>query len=172
MRIYGIFFSILVLSILGNLKSAQASIGIINIRLLMEQAPQAIVIKQVVENDFKSRQQRLRSLQKKIDEKTAKFLKEKEFMSKEKKNKSNLALQNMKEGMNALEREFQTDYVIRQREATDKFFKVVRDEIKALSKERKILIVMKNESVFWANNSLDITEQILSLLNKKETDKK
>ena len=47
----------------------QAGIGVINLRLLLEQAPQAIIKTQVIENEFKTRKQRLIALQKKIDEK-------------------------------------------------------------------------------------------------------
>merc|ERR1712003_525076 len=104
----------------------------------MDQAPQAIIMQKVIENDFKVRKQRLTSLQKKIDEKKLKFMNEKKPISQEKRNK----LKNMEDGMHALERECQTDYMIRQQEATNKFFKLVREQIKNIAKEKKYLIVI------------------------------
>jgi outer membrane protein len=172
LKIIHFFFKFLIILFFISIKNTPAAIGIINLRLLMEQAPQSIIAQQIIENDFKVRKQRLISLQKKIDARTSKFINEKELISKEKQNKSSIALQNMKDGMNALEREYQTDYLIRQKESADQFFKLVREKVKHLSKEKKYLIVIQNESVFWANNKLDITENILSLLNKTEIDKK
>jgi outer membrane protein len=137
---------------------------------LIEQAPQAIIATQVIENEFKLRKQRLISLQKKIDQKTSKFMKEKDILSKEKQQKSSMALQNMRDGMNALETEFQTDYLIRQKEEMDKFFNIVKQQVKDISNDKKYLIIIHKESVFWANNNLDITDKVLSMLNKKKID--
>lgn len=74
--------------------------------------------------------------------------------------------------MNALEKEYQTDYLIRQKESANDFFRIVRNEIKKIAKEEKYLIIIQNESVFWANNSLDITENILEILNEKQKKEK
>ena len=150
-----------------NINNIQAGIGVINIRLLLEQAPQAIIKTQVIENEFKTRKQRLITLQKKIDEKKIKFIQEKELLSKEERQKKNISLQKMKEGMNALENEFRTDYVIRQREEMDKFFDNVRVHVKKIAKERKLIVILQKESVFFNNNNIDITEKVLSILNKQ-----
>jgi len=158
-QIFTIFFLI-------NVNNTHAKIGVINLRLLMEQAPQSIIAKQIIENDFKVRKQRLVTLQKKIDSRTSKLINEKNTIPEDKKEKSSLTLENMKTGMNALEKEYQTDYIIRQKEAAENFFQIVKEEIKNLAKEKKYIIVIQSESVFWAHNNLDITEQVLSLLNQ------
>ena len=81
-----------------------------------------------------------------------------------------MALQNMRDGMNALETEFRTDYLIRQKEEMDKFFNIVKQQVKDISNDKKYLIIIHKESVFWANNNLDITDKVLSMLNKKKID--
>lgn len=167
MNILKIFLNFLILIFTCNIQIAQSNIGIINLRVLMEKAPQSIIAQQIIENDFKVRKQRLISLQKKIDARTKKFINEKDSISQEKRNKANIALQNMKDGMSALEKEYQTDYLIRQKEEADKFFKLVKEKIKLLAKEKKYLLIIQNESIFWANKNLDITEHILTLLNKE-----
>ena len=65
MKYFHVFLRFIIIILLLNIKNTQAAIGIINLRLLIEQAPQAIVKTQIIENEFKIRKQRLIALQKK-----------------------------------------------------------------------------------------------------------
>lgn len=160
---------IFVLFSLVCIKTSQAAIGVLNIRIIAEQAPQAIVLTQVIENDFKERKQRLIALEKKIEKKNKVFNQRKEFLSKEEKQKKLIALQKMRDGMNALENEFKTDYVIRQKEEMEKFFVIVRKYVKEIAREKKMLIILHSEAVFWSNSNIDITDNVLSILNKSKS---
>ena len=100
MKNINLTIQIFIIFFLINANNIHAKIGVINLRLLMEQAPQSIIAKQIIENDFKVRKQRLVTLQKKIDSRTSKLINEKNTIPKDKKEKSSLTLENMKTGMN------------------------------------------------------------------------
>jgi len=91
---------------------------------------------------------RLIALQKKIAEKKSSFQNEKELLSPEERQKVNISLERMQNGMNALEGEFRTDFLMRQKEELDQFFNNVRVHVKKISKERKFIIVIQKECVF------------------------
>lgn len=147
---------------------AASNIAVVNIRLIMSELPQAKAEAEAMQKEFGPREEELNKIQKdgaKLQEelKTAKEDKAVEIQRK---------LAKLKADFDLKAQALQEDSQKRQREAEIKLGKLVQTAIDRIAKERGIELVIRGESVVFATEAVDISDEVIARAAKLKPAKK
>ena len=146
----------------------ELKIGFVNMQILLNQAPQVIVINKKMQDRFSQPKKELDDLAKTIKDEE-KEIKRNELMmteSKLQKSKQDLIekIKKYREKESALAKQLQTV----QNEELAGFRKVVRKVLTEMAESEKYDLIL-NDGVMYAGESLDITSKLLDRLKKQAT---
>jgi outer membrane protein len=164
--------SLLVLSLCGLLAAGQASadmkIGVVNFQKLLEDAPQTKAAMQALENEFGPRRRELMTLQNDLKAKDEKLQKEGAVMAEQDRANAEKNLRDQQREFSRKAGEFQDDATTRKNEELGKVQRYLVGEIQTYANAQGFDLVL-GDGVFYAKQPLDITQQVLQVLQTKPT---
>jgi outer membrane protein len=144
---------------------AEVKIGFVNIIQVMEQAPQADIARNELEQEFSGRDAKLTAERDAIIELEKKLQTDGEFMSTDELDELERTIARRKLEFNRDREELQEDFNIRRNEELSKLQRAVYDVIVQVAKAENYDL-MVTERVLYASERIDITDKVLNRLGE------
>src|SRR5688500_10466975 len=144
---------------------AEVKIGFVNIIQVMEQAPQADIARNELEEEFSGRDAKLTAERDAIIELEKKLQTDGEFMSTDELDELERTIARRKLEFNRDREELQEDFNIRRNEELSKLQRAVYDVIVQVAKAENYDL-MVTERVLYASERIDITDKVLNRLGE------
>jgi outer membrane protein len=161
---------IMALSLCGLMVTGQASaeikMGVVNFQKLLEEAPQTKTAMQTLENEFAPRRRELLTMQNDLKAKDEKLQKEGAVMAEADRAKAEKSLRDQQREFSRKAGEFQDDASTRKNEEIGKVQRYLVQEIQGYANAQGYDLVL-GDGVFFAKGPLDITANVLAVLNTK-----
>jgi outer membrane protein len=162
--------SLPLLALCGLLAAGQASaeikIGVVNFQKLLEDAPQTKAAMQTLETEFGPRRRELMTMQNDLKAKDDKLQKEGAVMSEGDRANAEKTLRDQQREFQRKAGEFQDDASTRKNEEIGKVQRYLVQEIQTYANAQGFDLVL-GQGVFFAKPALDVTAQVLAVLNSK-----
>ena len=146
--------------------SAEIKIGFVNFEKLLEEAPQTKAAMQALDNEFGPRRRELMTLQNDLKAKDDKLQKEGAVMSEADRANAEKTLRDQQREFQRKAGEFQDDASTRKNEELGKVQRYLVEEIQTYASAQGFDLVL-GQGVFFAKPALDVTAQVLAVLNSK-----
>jgi outer membrane protein len=146
--------------------SAEIKMGVVNFQKLLEDAPQTKTAMQALENEFAPRRRELLTMQNDLKARDEKLQKEGAVMSEADRAKAEKALRDQQREFSRKAGEFQDDASTRRNEEIGKVQRYLVQEIQGYANAQGFDLVL-GDGVFFAKGPLDITANVLAVLNTK-----
>ncbi len=166
----------LYLSLLSfNAAAAEARVGFVNTPRILEQAPQARVARERLEQEFAPRDSELAAVQKTLKAQEEKLARDGAIMSEDERRKLERDVLTQQRDLKRAREAFTEDLNLRRNEEFSRMQREVGDAIVAIAKQDGYDLIFETGVVF-ASDRVDLTERVLGLLrqqfeaqNKKKT---
>lgn len=145
---------------------AQTKIAVVNVPRLLEEAPQAKLAMQALQDEFAPRQRDILAQQKDLKAKEDKLQRDGAVMAE---NERRNAEKDLRDGQRELARkqnEYVEDLNLRRNEELGKLQRSLLQEVQAFARSSNYDLVV-GDGVLYVNESLDITPQVLSALQSR-----
>lgn len=149
----------------GNLQAAGKS-AFINTQELIQKSPQAIAANKKLQQEFGEREQSLRSLAQNIQQMEKTYQNDSAVMSGEQKKKAEDSIVQNKRRFQFEQQSLKEDLQSKQRELLQEVQVAIRTVIKAYGEKQGYEFIFTEAGVAYANDAVDITEDILRELDK------
>ncbi|HHS99673.1 MAG TPA: OmpH family outer membrane protein [Thiomicrospira sp.] len=138
-------------------------LGVVNVALLLEQAPQAKSASSNLEKEFSPQQAELKSLASKLEKKQSDYQKNKSVMSDSQKMTKEREITMMTREIQRRRNDIQELLNLRRNEELAKLQTLVNDAIKAIGKQQGFDLILY-EGIAYTNNRVDVTQDVLKHL--------
>jgi len=143
-------------------------IGVVNVRELMTESPQAIAMDKILEKEFSPRKNAIITAQKALQERMQKYQKDGQTMSESERKKTEKDLTEKQRDVQRMEQEFREDGQTRQREETEKVLKKMSEVINAIAARDGYDLILNHEAAPFASPKVEITQRVLDDLKKSK----
>ncbi len=164
-----LYYFLFALSLTGfnqTVNAQELKLGFVNTTRIMNQAPQAEAARERLKSEFKSRDEKIVSLQNELKKLEEEMGKNTAIMSENVRKKNERKVVSLKRDIKRAKEEFNEDLNIRRNEELTKLQKQVYETIVALAKEKNYDVIL-GDSVLYASKRVDLTEQVLEKLKNE-----
>jgi outer membrane protein len=140
-------------------------IGIVNLEQILAQSKYATSLNADLSKQFQPRQVDINTAQRHLQDEVDKFTFESFSMSADDRAKLQQTINSDKQSLDQMVATFQKDFQTAQNDANNKFLKKLADVIKKIGETDHFDIIERAANVFYINNSVDITKQVIDSLN-------
>ncbi|MBN2646514.1 MAG: OmpH family outer membrane protein [Thiotrichales bacterium] len=148
-------------------------LGVVNVALLLEQAPQAELASEKLKKEFVKEQQELKDLAKKLESEQSNYEKNKTVMSNAQLATKERELTMMTREIQRRRNDVQELINLRRNEELAKIQNLVNEAIKTIGEKQGFDLIMY-EGIAYTNSRIDVTKDVLDYLktesNKKRSD--
>ncbi len=141
-------------------------VAFVNVPKVLEQAPQAIAANKRLEKEFEPRNRALVDQRKELRDLEDRLAREGVTMSEAQLRKLERDIRDRKREIRRSQEDYREDLNIRRNDELRKLQKRVYDAIVALAKKEKYDLVV-GDGVIYAGDSIDITDKVLSVLERE-----
>ena len=141
-------------------------IGAVNAIRILEQSPQAEMMRNMIEKEFAPRDQALLSAQKSLKEMEDRLTKDAPIMSESERNRLEREIVNKRRDLKRNQDEFREDLTFRRNEEIARIQKEIVDAINAVAKTNQFDMVL-NEGVIYASPKVDISQLVIDQLKQQ-----
>ena len=145
---------------------AETRVGVVNTVRLMEEAPQAKAAQSNIETEFAPREQELVALQKEIRNLEDRLSRDGAVMSEKESGNLERDILSKRRELKRSQDEFRDDLNIRKNEVLSTLQRQMYDATVSLAKEKNFDVIL-GQGVVFANDTVDITDEVLEKLNKE-----
>jgi len=148
-------------------------IGILNVQELVGKAVQAEEAGKRLEKEFQARKDGLFKKQEEAQKKHDKLQRDKDVLSDSEKNKLEKEITKARQDLRHQEEELRNDFMSRQQEEQEAFFKVVKEVVNQIAKDEQYDLILSSELAVFVADKVDVTTIVLAKLNSaKASDSK
>lgn len=147
---------------------AALKLGVVNVALLLDKAPQATQASANLEKEFAPQQSELKKSAKALEKKQADYQKNKMLLTDAQKTSREREITMMTREVQRKQNDIQELVNIRRNEELLKLQNLVNEAIKQVGKQQKFDLILY-EGIAYTNNRLDVTQDVLSFLKKNHT---
>ena len=155
----------LVLIFNTSIVSAEIKIGFVEIKKILQNAPQTVKANKVLEKEFTKRTKKLKKTVKKIKAKEIAFQKDSMTMSDSDSEKKIKEIQGLKIDAQRTEREVREDIDLRRKEEIANVQSLVNIAVEKVAKEQAYDLILY-QGVAYAGKKVDITDVVIKALGK------
>jgi outer membrane protein len=170
-----ILLGLCLLGLAGNVAAAEARIGFVNTPRILEQAPQAKMARERLEQEFAPRDSELAAAQRTLKAQEEKLARDGAILSEEERRKLEREVLTQQRDLKRAREAFTEDLNLRRNEEFSRMQREVGDAIVAIAKQDGYDLIFET-GVVYASDRVDLTERVLGLLrqqfetqNKKKT---
>lgn len=156
-------FSVMALSLSVSADESPAKLGVVNVALLLEQAPQAKNASSNLEKEFSPQQAELKQLVNKLEKQQSDYQKNKSVMSDSQQMTKEREMTMMSREIQRRRNDIQELLNLRRNEELAKLQSIVNDSIKAIGKQQGFDLILY-EGIAYTNNRVDVTQDVLKHL--------
>lgn len=159
------FVSALVLATCLPASAQEVKIGVVNINVLMEQAPQAQVAMEALQEEFAPRQRTILAKQKEFEDLTAKAQRDAAVMGETERRNAERELRDMQRDLQRMQEEFREDLNLRRNEEIGNLQRSLLKEVQDYAQAAGFDLIM-GDGVLYASSTVNITEAVLEAMQK------
>lgn len=141
--------------------AAEAKIGVIDMRTIVSNSPQAKAAMEKLKNEFKAREEKIMAQEKSVKEKAEKLQRNSAVMSETEKSKLEKEVMTGQRELQRLQNEYREDAAMRQQEEMKKVIDRVTAAIDEIAKKDKYDLIFVREAAPYASKQMDITDKVL-----------
>ena len=141
----------------------QVKIGVVNIPVLMERAPQTKAAMDALQEEFAPRQREFLAKQKEFEDLTAKAQKDFAVMGETERRNAEKDLRDLQREVTRLQNEFREDLNLRQNEEYGVLQRAMLKEVQDYAQQQGYDLIV-GDGVLFASNAVNITEQVLRVV--------
>jgi len=168
-KLFKLTFAICILAFsTASFSQDGAKLGVVNVALLLEQAPQAKSATASLEKEFSPQQAELKSLAGKLEKQQSAYQKNKAAMSDAQKISKEREISMLTREIQRRRNDVQELLNLRRNEELAKLQNVVNDAIKAIGKKEGFDLILY-EGIAYTNERIDITKDVLKHLKTIST---
>ncbi len=138
----------------------ETKIGVVNLPLLMDRAPQTKVAMDALQEEFAPRQREFLAKQKELEDETARIQKDVSVMGETERRSAEKKLRDLQREVTRLQNEFREDLNLRQNEELGQLQRSILKEVQDYAQAQGYDIVV-GDGVLYASNAVNITEEVL-----------
>lgn len=138
----------------------QLKIGVVNIPVLMERAPQTKAAMDALQEEFAPRQREFLAKQKELEELTEKVKKDLAVMGETERKNAERNLRDLQREVSRMQNEFREDLNLRQNEELGSLQRSLLKEVQDYAQQEGYDLVV-GDGVLFASNAVNITEEVL-----------
>lgn len=138
----------------------ELKIGVVNVPLLMDRAPQTKAAMDALEQEFAPRQREFAAKAKELEELTAKLQRDAAVMGETERRNADKQLRDLQREVSRLQTEFQEDLNLRQNEELGNLQRSILVEVQQYAQEQGFDLVV-GDGVLYASSAVVITEDVL-----------
>lgn len=157
---FGLAFALLWAFAGTALAQQSLKIGVVNIPLLMERAPQTKAAMDALQEEFAPRQREFLARQKEYEDLAAKVQKDLAVMGETERRNADKNLRDLQREVARLQNEFREDLNLRQNEELANLQRSVLQEVQAYAQQEGYDLVV-GDGVLFASTAVNITEEVL-----------
>ncbi len=146
--------------------AADAKIGVIDLRAIIANSPQAKSAMEKLKNEFKAREEKIVALDKTIKEKTEKFQRNSSIMSEAEKSKLEKEVIAGQRELQRLQTEFREDASSRQQEETKKILERINAVVEDVAKKENYDLVIHKEAASYSTKAIDLTDKVMKAVTQ------
>lgn len=158
--------SLMVISSAGY--AAGVKLGVVNVALLLEQAPQAQLATAALEKEFSPQETELKKLAAELDKKETDYKKNRKTMTDTQKAAKDREMAMMSREIQRRRNDIQELLNLRRNDELAKLQNVVNQAIKSIGKKQNFDLILY-EGIAYTNDRIDITKDVLNHLKKLST---
>ena len=148
-----------------SIVSAEIKIGFVEIKKILQNAPQTVKANKKLEKEFTKRTKQLKKTVKKIKQKEIAFQKDSMTMSDSDREKKIKAIHSLKIDAQRTEREVREDIDLRRKEEIGNVQSLVNIAVEKVAKEQGYDLILY-QGVAYAGKKVDITDVVIKALGK------
>ena len=145
---------------------AEAKIAVVNVPRLLEEAPQAKRAMQALQDEFAPRQREIVAQQKELKAREEKLQRDGAVMAENERRNAEKDLRDGQREFARKQNEYVEDLNVRRNEELGKLQRSLLQEVQAFARQANYDVVL-GDGVLYANDSIDITAQVLSALQSR-----
>lgn len=168
---YGVSILVLMFAVVTQASAAPLKVGYVNSVALMEQAPQADLAKQALEEEFSPREREINDLQQAVQTLKDKLDKREATMSNAERSKLQQQIDQKSLRIQQKQSDFQDDLNLKKNEALGKLQQTVLKAIKEVAADKGYELVV-SDGVVYAAPTVDITKLVAERLKQEAKSKK
>ena len=158
-----IVFSMIAFNFNASANASPAKIGVVNVALLLEQAPQAKNASAELEKEFSPQQAELKVLANKLEKQQNDYQKNQSVMSEGQQMTKEREMTMMSREIQRRRNDIQELLNLRRNEELAKLQSIVNDSIKAIGKQQSFDLILY-EGIAYTNDRVDVTQDVLKHL--------
>lgn len=151
--------------------AAEVKIGYVDAARLLDEAPQAEAAADKLKSEFSSRESDLMAEKKELDKIQERLARDGDIMSESERKKLGIDVLSRQRELRRKQEEFRQDITIRRNDALGGLQDLIRTAIQNIGKQGNYDIIFY-EGISYANPRLDLTDQVLAELRKKDRSEK
>ena len=155
-----IFAIALVCAIALPASAQELKIGVVNVPLLMDRAPQTKAAMDALEEEFAPRQREFTARAKELEELTAKLQRDAAVMGETERRNADKQLRDLQREVARLQTEFQEDLNLRQNEELGNLQRSILAEVQLYAQTQGFDLVV-GDGVLFASPTVNITDEVL-----------
>lgn len=141
----------------------ELKIGVVNVPVLMDRAPQTKAAMDALQEEFAPRQREFAARAKELEEFTTKVQKDAAVMGETERRNAEKELRDLQREVTRLQNEFQEDLNLRQNEELGSLQRTLLVEVQKYAQEQGYDLVV-GDGVLFASNSVNITAEVLQAI--------
>ncbi|HID00103.1 MAG TPA: OmpH family outer membrane protein [Piscirickettsiaceae bacterium] len=168
-----LWFFVLTLALVTSAHSAEfsAKVGVVNVNLLIEQAPQAKAASQRLEQEFAPQQKQLQQLMQKVEKLRSEFQKNKLTLSPEQRAVKEREIALLAREIQRRRADIQELVNLRRNEELAKLQALINQAIREIGRKEQFDLILY-DGIAFSSQRIDLTQKILSYLKRLHKQKK
>ena len=135
-------------------------IGVVNVRVLMQNSPQWQAAAESLQEEFAPRQREIVAKSKEYEDQAAKYQKDAAVLGETERRNAEKDLRDLQREVTRLQTEFQEDYNLRQNEEMSNLQVAILQEVQAYASAQGYDLIV-GDGVLYASGAVNITEAVL-----------
>ena len=144
---------------------AELKIGYVNYNQLIQESPDAKTVQEELRNEFLPRTRELQTLQQSLKTREDKLTKDGATMTDDQRAREDKEIRDGERELQRKQTEAQDDFNARRNEVLQNLQKAVGAKVAAYAKSQNFDLIVVESSVIYASPAVDITPQVLAVLN-------
>jgi outer membrane protein len=141
----------------------ELKIGVVNVPLLMDRAPQTKVAMSALEEEFQPRQRDILAKQKELEELTTKVQRDIAVMGETERRNAERDVRDLQREVQRLQTEFREDFNLRRNEELGNLQRALLQEVQSYAQSSGFDLIV-GDGVLYASSAVNITELVLQAM--------
>jgi outer membrane protein len=160
-------FSLLALILSATAYAQDAKIGIIDVRQVLQKSPQVAAMQKRLQQEFGARDKQIRSAQEQLQKDVDKLNRDASVMNASDREALTKKAQSEQQDLRNMQMSFQKDVYAKQSQEMQSILGQMQTIVAKIAQQKNLNLVVTKDAVAYANNDLDITDDVMKEIQKK-----